>query len=757
MKNGDERQKLYIINNFYKIFNNYKNQKHLELISQCIKMGIDYCKKLRNDETYKTFFKSIIEFTKILINEKININDTINSIYENIIIHIFRTIPEVDDKNGLILRESLNDILNLEIQLKPFSNEFIDFTTGLGKFGQHVINRKYCIYLSICILRLNNIYNEDIYKRIILLTEDCERMVKYECAYQLRYLYESIKKFIFNENQKYIKLKTINEIYKSYLDDMEISLRTIVIESILYSIGEDNIKNGELIEEMNKHIKNIFNQDDTYLLDEDIHYIIYLFTALTNYLIKIEILDKNLFESFNCFINNFIFLKRKKTFDYSFIFEIFDKVIIVIKKYKANSLLNKLFNHIYTQSLFPPEMDDTLIITNNSFYNSQSDFGDNNKFRNTFINLKNSYKKLFYQHLCIIIRELNNDILTKEVLENIFPFISIPENNLTNKKNNSKKKFNEKTFIKEYSIRNEMREVVYKLDDIFKVFIEINSVNFFYNFFLNFDCFTKMLKNFTNDDKTNKYYILIIKIIKAFENSIEFLFKKFYDNKYEQYENFISHIYNFGIQYLSPETSSYEINIEIIKLFVIIIKFWINRDEIINLFYKNYFQNNSFFYRRFYVVFAQNCYEYLSFNIIKKYKIYENLLDLKDLDSIDIIRNQVDIILKTPFNENIDSEKKIIENKISEKENKIIEERKKDENLLKSIGRNKKYKVQKYSNNSLLTVPNSEKRKKHYIDKKGSMKGLKRRESANNAPFEIMTTLTFSPKSIQRQNSLGNK
>ena len=196
MKNGDERQKLYIINNFYKIFNNYKNQKHLELISQCIKMGIDYCKKLRNDETYKTFFKSIIEFTKILINEKININDKINSIYENIIIHIFRTIPEVDDKNALILTESLNDILNLKIQLKPFSNEFIDFTTGLGKFGQHAINRKYCIYLSICILRLNNIYNEDIYKRIILLCEDCERMVKYECAYQLRYLYESIKKFV---------------------------------------------------------------------------------------------------------------------------------------------------------------------------------------------------------------------------------------------------------------------------------------------------------------------------------------------------------------------------------------------------------------------------------------------------------------------------------------------------------------------------------------------------------------------------------
>ena len=756
MKNGDERQKLYIINNFYKIFNNYNNQKHLELISQCIKMGIDYCKKLRNDETYKTFFKSIIEFTKILINEKININDKINSIYENIIIHIFRTIPEVDDKNALILTESLNDILNLKIQLKPFSNEFIDFTTGLGKFGQHAINRKYCIYLSICILRLNNIYNEDIYKRIILLTEDCERMVKYECAFQLRYLYESIKKNIFDENQKYLKLKTINDIYKNYLDDIEISLRSIVIESILYSIGEDNIKNGELIEEMNKHIKNIFNQDDTYLLDEDFQCIIYIFSSLTNYLINIEILDKNLFDSFNFFINNFIILKRKKAFDYSFLFELFDKVAIVIKKYKENGLLIKLFNHIYTQSLFPPEMDDTLTITTNSFYNTQSDFGDNNKFRNTFINLKNSYKKLFYQHLCIIIRELNNEILTKDILENIFPFISKPEDNLNNKKINNKKKFNEKTFIKEYSIRNEMKEVIYKLDEIFIVFIKIKNVNFFYNFFLNFECFTKVLKNFINDDKTNKYYVLIIKIIKAFENCIEFLFKNYYDTKYEQYENFINQIYNFGIQYLSPEISSYEINCEIIKLFVIIIKFWIKRDDIINLFYKDYFQNNSFFYRRFYVIFAQNCYEYLSFNLIKKYKIYENLLDLKDLDSVDIIRNQVDILLKKPFNENIDSEKKIIENKISEKENKILEERKKDENILKSIGRNKKYKG-KYSNNSLLTVPNSEKRKKNYIDKKGSMKGLKRRESANSTPFEIMTTLTFSPKNIQRQNSLGNK
>ena len=78
----------------------------------------------------------------------------------------------------------------MNIHLKKFSNEFINFTTGLGKFGQHVVKRKYCVYLSINILRLNNNYNDDICKRIILLSEDCERMVKYECAFQLRYLYE---------------------------------------------------------------------------------------------------------------------------------------------------------------------------------------------------------------------------------------------------------------------------------------------------------------------------------------------------------------------------------------------------------------------------------------------------------------------------------------------------------------------------------------------------------------------------------------
>ena len=716
-------------------------------------MGIDWCKKLRNEERYSTFLKSIFEFTKKIMNDKIEMNGKISEIYENIIIFIFTTIPEEDDKNASIIIETLNDIINLKIQLKKFSNEFIDFTTSLGKFGQHVVKRKYCIYLSICILRLNNIYNDDIYKRIILLSEDVERLVKYECAFQLRYLYESILKFYTDPLTKYQKLKTINDIYKIYLEDMEISLRSIVIESILYSVGDDIIKNGELIDETNKHIKIIFNQDDTYLIDEDYQYLIYIFTALTNYLIKIEINEKNLYENFNLFLNNFIFMKRKKVFDYSFLFEIFDKVIIVIKKYKDNELLLKLFNHIYTQSLFPPEMDDTLGITINSFYSIQSDFTDESKFRKTFINLKNVYKRLFYDNLSIIIRELDNDILSKNILENIFPFICAASDDNNKKNSKNVKKFNEKTFVKEYSIKNEMREVVFKIDDIFNVLIKIDSINFFYNFFLNFDCFNKVLNNFINDDKTNKYYQLIIKVLKTFRNTIEFLYKKFYDNKYEQYDIFITEIYNFGKHYLSPELSSYEINSEVIKLFVIIIKYWIKRDEIINFLNKEYFQNSSFFFRRIYLLFAENCYNFLSIDFIKKLKIYENLLDLKDLDSVDIIRNQIDILLKKPINETKDLEKKIIEKEIFDKENKILEEKRKDDNFLKSIGRNKKNKSKRILNNSLLTVPNSEKRKKHYIDKKGSMK-YKRRESANVPPIEIITTLNSSPKICERKTTL---
>ena len=716
-------------------------------------MCIDWCKKLRNEERYSTFLKSIFEFTKKIMNDKIEMNGKISEIYENIIIFIFTTIPEEDDKNASIIIETLNDIINLKIQLKKFSNEFIDFTTSLGKFGQHVVKRKYCIYLSICILRLNNIYNDDIYKRIILLSEDVERLVKYECAFQLRYLYESILKFYTDPLTKYQKLKTINDIYKIYLEDMEISLRSIVIESILYSVGDDIIKNGELIDETNKHIKIIFNQDDTYLIDEDYQYLIYIFTALTNYLIKIEINDKNLYENFNLFLNNFIFMKRKKVFDYSFLFEIFDKVIIVIKKYKDNELLLKLFNHIYTQSLFPPEMDDTLGITINSFYSIQSDFTDESKFRKTFINLKNVYKRLFYDNLSIIIRELDNDILSKNILENIFPFICAASDDNNKKNSKNVKKFNEKTFVKEYSIKNEMREVVFKIDDIFNVLIKIDSINFFYNFFLNFDCFNKVLNNFINDDKTNKYYQLIIKVLKTFRNTIEFLYKKFYDNKYEQYDIFITEIYNFGKHYLSPELSSYEINSEVIKLFVIIIKYWIKRDEIINFLNKEYFQNSSFFFRRIYLLFAENCYNFLSIDFIKKLKIYENLLDLKDLDSVDIIRNQIDILLKKPINETKDLEKKIIEKEIFDKESKILEEKRKDDNFLKSIGRNKKNKSKRILNNSLLTVPNSEKRKKHYIDKKGSMK-YKRRESANVPPIEIITTLNSSPKICERKTTL---
>jgi hypothetical protein len=717
-------------------------------------MGIDWCKKSRNNDTSSSFFKSIIEFMKKIKEEKIKINEKINSIFENIIIYIFTTIPEVDDKSALIFINALNEILDLKIQMKIFSNEFIDFTTSLGKFGQHVVKRKYCVYLSICILRLNNIYNEDIYKRIILLSEDCERIVKYECAFQLRYLYESIQNFFPNSNSKYDKLKTLNDIYKNYLDDMEISLRSIVIESILYSVGENIIKNGELIEEMNKHILNLFNQDDTFLLDEDYLSLIYIFTALTNYLINIELFDKNLFQSFNLFLNNFIFLKRKKTFDYSFIFEIFDKVVKVIKKYKENDLLNKLFNHIYIQSLFPPEMDDTLSYTSNSFFSVQSDFSDNSKFRKTFINLKNAYKGLFYDNLCVILRELNTDILIKEVLENIFPFI-YTDDNLNKKTKNNNKKFNEKTFVKEYSIKNEMKQVVYNIDEIFNILIKIDCSNFFYYFYLNFECFNKVLKNFINDDKINKDYFLIIKVLKSLGNSIDYLYKKFYDSKYERFENFISEIYNFGKQYLLPELSSYEIIIEVIKLFVIIIKYSLKREEILNLFNKEYTQKNSYFYRRLYIIFAENCYEHLSNDLIKKYKIYENLLDLRDFDSVELIRINIDKLLKKTIDEKIETEKKIFEKEILEKENKILEEKRKDENLIKSIGRSKKNRIKKISTNSLITVSNSEKRKKIYIDKKGSLKGYKRRESANVIGIEIYKTLNSSPKHLDRNDSFG--
>ena len=132
---------------------------------------------------------------------------------------------------------------------------------------------------------------------------------------------------------------------------------------------------------------------------------------------------------------------------------------------------------------------------------------------------------------------------------------------------------------------------------------------------------------------------------------------------------------------------------------------------------------------------------------MKKYKIYDNLLDLKDFDQVDIIKNQIDILLKKPINEINNSEKQLSEKGIYDKESKILEERRKDENLFKMFGKNRKFRTKKYSNNNLLTVPNSEKRKKNYIDKKSSMK-QKRRESANN-PVEIFT--------IERQNSLGNK
>ena len=158
-------------------------------------MAIEYIDKSKAN--YRSLFlEHLIRLSKLLKERKIS-NKNIDKIYDNILIHIFKHIINEEKQIGNEYISGLNDILQTGIQLGDISNDIIDFSTSLGKFGQNSTNRKFSVYFCVAILRLLQRNNEDIFKRLFLLGEDSERTIRYELSYHLRFLF-----FIYDVSQK---------------------------------------------------------------------------------------------------------------------------------------------------------------------------------------------------------------------------------------------------------------------------------------------------------------------------------------------------------------------------------------------------------------------------------------------------------------------------------------------------------------------------------------------------------------------------
>ena len=689
-------------------------------------MAIEYIDKSKAN--YRSLFlEHLIRLSKLLKERKIS-NKNIDKIYDNILIHIFKHIINEEKQIGNEYISGLNDILQTGIQLGDISNDIIDFSTSLGKFGQNSTNRKFSVYFCVAILRLLQRNNEDIFKRLFLLGEDSERTIRYELSYHLRFLFYLLKRYDIDSKEKENKINNLIEIARSYFSDNDILMKSLLINSLIINIEcfEDSF-----IKDISQQIDTLFNYDEKYLVGDDLSNIVKVFETIIDTLYSF---DKPI-EKYRClvdtsiiFIDKYILLKRKKCFDYTYLFPIFNKVANILELYNQSEIIERIFFFVYYQNISEVH----------NCYNEQESFmttGDN--FNLEFSKERNKYRILFYQNIHMLLTKVSNKTLSKNVLENVFYFIFKDELYCDNDDE-----------VNEYDLTNnemdnEKMIVLEHISSLFEVLIDKNLCEFFDCFVFSFEKMTCFLSKIIQD---GKYYNLLINFIKALRISIEYIY-----NNIKTYENYFSKVIQYCKNWLKEETSC-EINKEIIKLLIVIIKFSLQREDLFSYLKQEFYSNQSFYSRRIYVLFIKYSFDILSYEFITKVKILELAETMKTNDIL-IIKESLSFLDKLPKDEK-EEERKIKEEKvIFDKEKKMLEEQKKeDEFYLKRIKNGKgAYKTKKSyksaKNVSILFTSNNTSNKKNSNTKFEKITRIrtKKRESENN--------ITFNPKSLFTHSS----
>lgn len=720
LKEGDGIQKQYLITTLC-------NYSDFALIESIIKMAIEHIDKSKGN------FRVILLDNLIHLSQKIKDSQWrsahIDTMYDHILIHIFKHIVNEEKIISNEYISGLNEILNTGIKLGNISKDIINFSTSLGKFGQNSINRKFSVYFCVVTLRLLQTINEDIFKRLLLLGEDSERSIRYEISYHLRYIFSVIKEYVKDVNEKKQKMESIVGIVKNYFSDNDILMRSLLIESLIINI---ECFEEEFIQYLHKQIILLFNYDQNCLVGDDLNNIIKVFETLINKLNEIKSNKvfnhyKVLIEGVKVYLEKYIYFEKIKKFEYDYIFPLFEKIGNLFELSGNYELTEKLFRFIYSENIE--------VIYNNSennFFNSTND-----NFMQTLESksLKIKYRILFYENLHLILSNLKNETITKKVLDNIFYFIikdnifddnedEVNEMNLTNNE-----------------IKNEIHIFFQKILKIFEILTKKENFDFFDNFIFSYEKVCQLVKNFLT---TSYEYKLMNNFLEAQIISINYIFLTM-----NNYENYFSKVITFCKIWLRPNVSC-EINKKIIELLVTLIKFSTQRNEIISYFKKEFYLNKAYYSRRLYVIFIIHAFKILSYQFVKDKKILENAKFMLEND-IDIIKEKLDKIeqLKNYNGNNKDDErKKKEEETINEKEIKILENLKKEEDYYFKPFKNGKNKIKKNNKSAknVSTVFNSNKKNNNTLNNKFekiSKIKTKKRESENNISF--LPKELFSP------------
>ena len=652
--------------------NNYPN--NTEYIFSVIENIMDNI-ELYEKNTQLLFAKSLVELGNYFSGNgqhgkninKIKKKDKDIDLHEDemtkIINHFFTCILKlektVSDEHCKYLNQLIDSLVKNNYRI-DFKKEIIDFANNLGKFGQSYTNRRYSVYFCTVLIRIGINTQNELYKRLLFLCEDTDRVVKFEIIYQIRYLIkECSAQYCFDNILQHINV---------YLEDVELVLKSTTIESVLVFDNLDKfieIKNFQ--ENILEKINEIINCDDYLSLQNDFN----VFESIFNNLLNISSKNEKYRNIFIHLLKKYlkIYFMKKKIKDVEknsneinndenseddssseenekklnlrtdYIIEKFPEILNVFNEDKDTDFIVELMKegtkvffqtenrdifynkyHLMINKLPPGNYNlsknfldkvfffmrddvDSATIKNYYFFNSKNKHNSNNNFSNISSSVD----------VCSPL--LSSNKKTSNSNNNLYPYKNLYNINYQQFDNDK---------INNISGNNGNNDLVFKeyylneINNIFKEMLNIKNNEFIVFILCKLDSYYKTMIHL-ND------WRIIIEMIKALEN-----LPKYFLYNYNRYKNFSEiSIKLFGYcKILLKNNLNITIEQEITNLLSELIQYdSICRKDVVEYMRNNFLEDKSYFRRRLYLLYSNSIFEKFSFKFIRDKLIYNDLYE----------------------------------------------------------------------------------------------------------------------------------
>ena len=606
MKKGYACQKENLLKNIpFIFFNDFPNNtsliastvssimENIELSDKNIQILFAKClNELGNKiALYITSYKAIaMKIKNELINE-------FNVIVKNFFVCIATLEKAVSDEYIENLCQFIEKCQECKFRIK-INKEIIDYASSLGKFGQNVTNRKISIFFCACLIQISSERENDIYKRLEFLFDDSERLIRFELAYQSRFIIKESE--VSYCNTKLVSLMT------SLLEESDLTLKSIAIESILhndnYNKFASDSSNNNMLNIAIRSIEEAFNISDFYALTNDFNCLVNIFLSVIDSAIRCDFNRKKLIDVIRKFLRKFFYINEMKnstnvtlTFRIDYALQKFDKICMIAYKEGDIGFLKEI-----------------LTIAMKYYFSS------------------NENVKFLYPLLFSIVQYLPKDFMTKLFFQKVFFFFETETYTPPEIENCPPINFDETFLMNIDKISNEMIKIE---NDEYVQFIISKMQNII--------PLLVKTKNWRSQSCLISFFFPLPSYLVL--NYI----------KYPLYEDTLDILSMFCKDFLSKERNIL-IEKDITRLLALIAQSSTKqRDDILSIMSENFLLNQSFYKKRVYLLFADALLNIMSYKFCKDNNIINNLTNTLLLNEVPIMQC---LVIKALMNRGIYSE-----------------------------------------------------------------------------------------------------